>query len=308
MSSLISIILPAYNAESCIQSTIQSVLNQTYTDWELIVIDDGSTDNTVAICQQIQASDKRINIFSKPNGGPSSARNLGLQQVHGEYLMFLDADDQFAPNALEIAIQGIEGKELCVFGWKTYPDEKIRHKEIYGDESTIDKEKFYKSLILDPISFGGGFPWNKIWRVPKQGAQTFPRFDEELRLYEDKFWVLKNLDHISSYRFIKNRLYRYRVGESTSHGYTLQMFQNASLAASRIDFYVQSHHPSMRAYSSRLNWLFSLNYAFALLKSNYSISQIKQDPLANQALRWFWPIDVKSAIKLLILRFLDLIG
>ena len=308
MPALISVILPAYNAANYIQIAIQSMLDQTYTHWELIVIDDGSSDNTMAVCRRMQALDERIQVFSKPNEGPSSARNLGLQQVHGQYLMFLDADDRYVPNALEIAVQSIGNKELCVFGWETDPKGCLRHKEIDGDELSIDKEKLYASLILDSLSYGGGFPWNKIWRVPEQGVQIFPRFDEELRLYEDKLWVLENMDRINSYCFIKDKLYRYHIGDSISHNYTLSMFRNAAFAASHIDAYIRFRHPSMLVQSAKLNWHFSLNYAFALLRSNHTMSQIREEPLASRALVSFQFIDVKTLVKSLILRFADKIG
>lgn len=103
MENLISIITPAYNAEKTINETIQSVLNQTFNNWELLVIDDCSTDNTKKIIQEYIATDKRIKYFKteKPSGGPSIPRNIGLKNSEGKFIAFLDSDDLWLPNKLE---------------------------------------------------------------------------------------------------------------------------------------------------------------------------------------------------------------
>ena len=100
---MISIIIPLYNKEKCIEKTIKSVLSQTYQDFELIIVDDGSTDNSKRLVLSIE--DKRIRYFYKQNGGVSSARNYGLKQVSSDWVVFLDADDTFFPNALENFIE-----------------------------------------------------------------------------------------------------------------------------------------------------------------------------------------------------------
>ena len=101
----VSVIIPAYNAENTIEKTIQSVLNQTHTDWELILIDDGSQDATVEIVSKI--SDPRIRVLSYPNAGVSTGRNRGLEQARGEFVAFLDHDDLWSPNKLESQLQAL---------------------------------------------------------------------------------------------------------------------------------------------------------------------------------------------------------
>lgn len=103
MSPIISIITPAYNAEKTINETIQSVLNQTYNNWELLIIDDCSTDKTKEIIHNYTSVDKRIKYFKtdKPSGGPSIPRNIGIKNSNGRYIAFLDSDDIWLPNKLE---------------------------------------------------------------------------------------------------------------------------------------------------------------------------------------------------------------
>jgi glycosyltransferase involved in cell wall biosynthesis len=114
----ISIITPCYNAEPYIARTIQSVQNQTITDWEMIIIDDGSIDNSVEIVKDIACNDQRIKLFQKENGGSASARNMGLALAQGEFIQFLDADDTIEPTKIERQITLMEQELLDV----TYSD------------------------------------------------------------------------------------------------------------------------------------------------------------------------------------------
>ncbi len=94
-SPLISIIVPVYNAEKTLNRCVDSILQQTFTDWELLLINDGSKDLSGEICDQYGAKDKRIRVFHKENGGVSSARNVGLDNAKGEWITFVDSDDLF---------------------------------------------------------------------------------------------------------------------------------------------------------------------------------------------------------------------
>lgn len=101
---MISIIIPAYNAEKYILETINSVINQTFKDWELIIIDDGSTDKTANIVKEFCENDKRINYYYQKNSGVSVARNFGMSKAKGEYIAFLDADDIWLPEFLKYTV------------------------------------------------------------------------------------------------------------------------------------------------------------------------------------------------------------
>ena len=102
---LISIIVPVYNAENFLHICIESVVGQSYKEIELILIDDGSTDNSKTICEQHALTDKRVKVFSQKNQGPAAARNSGVRHAQGEYIFFLDADDFIDKNSLEILIE-----------------------------------------------------------------------------------------------------------------------------------------------------------------------------------------------------------
>ena len=104
---MISVIVPIYNAEKYLRRCVDSVLAQTFTDYELLLINDGSQDSSGAICDGYVAKDSRVRVFHKENGGASSARNLGLENAKGEWITFVDSDDTLQQNALDLLYQSL---------------------------------------------------------------------------------------------------------------------------------------------------------------------------------------------------------
>lgn len=115
---MISIIVPVYNASSYIESCIKSVIVQEFQDWECIIIDDGSTDNSLSICNKISESDSRIRVYSQNNSGVSAARNTGIEKIKGEWLLFLDADDQLLPGSLVVLSKYLNATDPILFGFQ----------------------------------------------------------------------------------------------------------------------------------------------------------------------------------------------
>jgi glycosyltransferase involved in cell wall biosynthesis len=108
MQQLVSIIVPAYNAERFLARTLRSALRQTYVTLEMIVIDDGSTDSTAAVARAFAQSDERVRVISFPNGGVAKARNIGINEAAGELIAFLDADDLWHPTKLERQVAALD--------------------------------------------------------------------------------------------------------------------------------------------------------------------------------------------------------
>lgn len=133
---MISIVIPLYNKEDCVSTTLQSVLNQSFTNFEIVVVDDGSTDKSLSIVSSL--SDNRIRLFSQNNGGPSSARNRGLKESRADYIAFIDADDIWDPNYLKemvFLINRFPDAVFWSFNYSVIEDRKIkdvRSKEYCG--------------------------------------------------------------------------------------------------------------------------------------------------------------------------------
>lgn len=175
---LISVVIPAYNAEKTIKSTIESVLNQTCSDFELIIINDGSQDATLDIIASL--ADPRIKVISQPNSGPQKSRNRGLREAQGEYLAFLDADDLWTPDKLESQLKALqENPDAAVaYSWTNYINEV---NEVIGRGSYVEAsgDVYLKLLLLDFIGSGSNPLIKKLALLEAEG------FDESLLAGQD---------------------------------------------------------------------------------------------------------------------------
>lgn len=211
MNDLVSVILPVYNGERNISSILQSMLNQVYKDWELIIVDDGSKDETGRICHQFQENDNRINYFQKDNGGVSSARNFGLNKANGDWIVFIDADDEVSDKYLFDLVSNIKPKGLIIQGYKKI--EKNKHFNIdFGSFLNItEKESLFDHYnILEK-----GFPWNKIFDNNLIKDNNL-RFNENLSYSEDLVFLLQYLVYADSVSFISGTNYIYDTTNSVN--------------------------------------------------------------------------------------------
>ena len=186
----ISVIIPAYNVSSTIKSTVQSVLKQSFSDFELIVIDDGSTDNTKEIVRDIK--DSRIKLFSYYNGGLSVARNRGLKQATGEYIAFLDADDLWTEDKLEkqLAVLQANPKAGVAYSWTRYIDEQ--GNMLYDCNPIAFEGNVLGQLLLTNFLHNGSNPL-----ICSQAVKLVGEFDPKLKSSEDWDYYLRLAAHYS---------------------------------------------------------------------------------------------------------------
>lgn len=152
MSGLVSIITPTYNSAKYIAETIQSVQNQTYNNWEMILVDDGSNDQTVSIIQNLQRTDERIKLFIQPeNAGPAKARNKGIENVSGTFMTFLDADDIWLPNFIQNSIKTIQRTGVN-FVFSSYKRSNEDLEFVYSDFIVPQKVTYTDILKTNSIS------------------------------------------------------------------------------------------------------------------------------------------------------------
>ncbi|WP_374724691.1 glycosyltransferase family 2 protein [Calidifontibacillus erzurumensis] len=143
--NLVSVITPSYNSERFIKDTIESVLAQTYQNWEMIIVDDCSTDGTVRLIRKYQRMDRRIKLFRlKQNSGPAVARNLAIGQARGRYIAFLDSDDQWLPNKLAEQLQFMKENQIA-FSYTQYRNMNESGKP--GSVVSIPDQVTYEDLL-----------------------------------------------------------------------------------------------------------------------------------------------------------------
>ncbi len=213
---IISVIVPVYNAEKTLRRCVDSILSQTFSDFELLLIDDGSKDDSGSICDEYEGKDDRVRVFHKDNGGASSARNIGLDNVLGEWVTFCDADDYVLEEWLEnydltnrqvnadIVSQGFE-TDSPVFDY----DLEESNETYYYFEHNSPVVEAVDSLIRSKTI---GFLWIKAFRVSILKLNKI-RFDESLPYGEDNVFVYKYLSHSNNSKGIKSIGYHYNVPE-----------------------------------------------------------------------------------------------
>ena len=162
---LISVVVAIYNIERWVEKCIESVLTQSYIDFELILVDDGSTDLSREICEKYCRLDDRIKLISQNNQGLSAARNTGIDVCCGEYIMFLDGDDYLYKDALKNAMENIENSDICIFQYE-YVNENGEYMGAplsYKQKITMNKENALKRLFVDD-NIGGIVAWGKLYK------------------------------------------------------------------------------------------------------------------------------------------------
>lgn len=202
----ISIIVPIYNQSSTLKNCIESILNQEYQNIELILVDDGSLDDSFDICTEYAKKDIRVKVLKKENGGVSSARNLGLNLASGEFIQFVDADDFLEKDMCLKMMESRAEKDfdVIVCSYKKHDDNKIKNKVSINLECDIlsqFKENFaflFENALFNP-------PWNKLYKREK--ISSF--FDEKFSIGEDLLFNLEYFKNCKKIKVINNCLYNY---------------------------------------------------------------------------------------------------
>ena len=204
----ISVIVPVYNVEPYLRECLESILVQTFDDFELILVDDGSTDNCPIICEQYAQKDNRVVVIHKENGGLSSARNVGIDNSCGEYISFIDSDDFVAPSFLNDMLNAIRDCDLCIcyFDKFTQRSELGFASEIHYVENEIEylsndecMEKMGDVTIV--------VAWNKLYKRNLFKNIRYP----EGKIHEDDYVIHRVLGNTSKIAIIPKRLYHYRI-------------------------------------------------------------------------------------------------
>lgn len=212
----ISVIVPVYNAEKSLRRCVESVLNQTFADYELLLINDGSLDNSGDICDDYARKDKRIKIFHKFNGGVSSARNKGLANAQGQYICFIDSDDWIDPEYLESFFPYSVKEDKYVFviqGIKKDFEKETR--EYLSLENKFWEISNISNLFYEYRLLNFGFPFSKLYNAEIITNNKI-YFDEQIHFSEDLLFMLKYLKHIKYIHTSSNSFYHYvRTAENS---------------------------------------------------------------------------------------------
>lgn len=213
MNPKISVIVPVYNVEKYLRRCIDSILSQTFSDFELLLIDDGSKDKSGDICDEYVAKDVRIKVFHKANAGVSSARNLGLDKAKGEFIFFVDSDDFLDKTHLENYSKDIDNFDLIFQGYKLVEETtgKVMEKKTFHEIETVDFES--SMYVMQQIFSLGNFfgpTWNKIFKASIISENKI-RFKEDVDLREDEIFTFCYCRFVNKIKVLGSDSYNYQI-------------------------------------------------------------------------------------------------
>lgn len=249
MNPRISIIVPVYNTERWLHRCVDSILAQTYTDFELLLIDDGSNDNSGAICDEYAIKDKRVKVFHKSNGGVSSARNLGLDNARGEWITFVDGDDWLEPNAVNDLIDKSMTTDadivFCDF-WFDYPEHRITHR-------LYDWTKQGAAGLNEYIATTWTCLWGSIQKKQLY-VENGLRSPESIRFCEDFHLIVRLCFFANKISKVTKPLYHYRQqASSVIHNLNKSTQEDERLVYSDIIEFFKKHDSYM-SYKKSMAW------------------------------------------------------
>ena len=208
---LVSVIIPAYNVDAYLEECVRSLLCQTYTNYEIIIIDDRSTDNTYEIGKHFSSVSEKVKLFCQENRGVSIARNVGMQKAKGEFYVFADADDIVAPRYIETLVACVKKAELGVVGFTS-------EREKLSKDVNMDVVYDSASNMIEDILCGtnyDGYLWNKIFKR-KIIENNELQFRENTVVWEDLLFVLEYLKKSNRIVITNNKLYYYRYRDGSA--------------------------------------------------------------------------------------------
>lgn len=197
----VSIIVPVYNVEPYLRCCLDSILAQTFTDWECILVDDGSTDGSGKICDEYAENNFRFSVIHKVNGGVSAARNEGIGTAKGDWIAFVDADDYLADDYLHEMSNSYADFAICGFYSSSGLDFCPKARLLSDKELSIEMDAIMSSMALQA-------PWAKLFRLSIINSHKL-RFDTRLRLHEDTMFVYDYLCYCRTVDLFDNRNYFY---------------------------------------------------------------------------------------------------
>ncbi|MBQ3041417.1 MAG: glycosyltransferase [Clostridia bacterium] len=222
----ISIIVPVYKTEKYLDKCIESILNQTFKDFELILVDDGSPDNCGKICDEWAKKDDRIVVIHKENGGVSSARNTALNNIKGEYVGFVDSDDTIEPTMYEKLYNNLidSNAQISVCDFKF-----ITPSGVQENKSEIKTEIYDSSVALEVVLKGKPFAGHLCNKLFKAELFENVRLDEDIYIFEDMLAVLRILFNPIKIVYFSEPLYNYYLHENSAfHSKLTERYMNSS--------------------------------------------------------------------------------
>lgn len=279
MKELISIVVPIYNVEKFLSECIESILNQSYKNLEILLIDDGSTDGSGKICDEYLKKDSRIKVIHKKNGGLSDARNTGTLNSHGKYICYLDSDDYIEKDYVKLMYKAIKKNKtnICQCGIN-YVDESGKYiKSIgYDETSVMDAVQMIKDMYLDG-RIENIVAWNRMYKTEIMKRNLYPVG----KIHEDEFVTYRVLYEEKNISVIKEKLHNYRQQSSSimKAKYSLKRLHPVDAYFERIAYFKENNENEL--------YYLCMNYFLLFLRNNaYKVlNELKEEKIYKDLIK-----------------------
>ena len=296
MQPLISVIIPIYKAEKYIEKCVRCVLAQTYQNLEVILVEDGSPDNSGAICDKLASEDGRVRVIHKKNGGAATARNAGLDVMTGEYIAFVDADDYMEPNYIETLYQTLAENQaqVAICSFKTVDEagntasiDKLHDELELENEQAVEAFKGNEIILQDLQGHWEHVaPWGKLYQADLFEGVRYPKWPA----YEDEPVFIRVFDKVEKAAATKAKLYYYvqHAGSLMNTAYsekqrstTIQMWHE------RIEYYSDNEPKHKELLNCILQAFVAWNVWFLSLYAHEMTKEQKAE-LKKEIRKYFW--------------------
>lgn len=240
MAPTVSIIVPVYNAEKTIGRCIDSILGQQYTDFELLLVDDGSKDGSGAICDSYAMADSRVQVIHKENTGVSDTRNIGISRARGVYLQFLDSDDWITPDATKLLVEaaGEHNCDLVISDFYRVVGERVSRKGDIDEDRVLTREEYAAHMMEQPADFYYGVLWNKLYRRDIV-ADHHLQMDPEISWCEDFMFNLEYIRHAQRFYALQVPIYYYVKTKGSLASQSLSISKTIRMKLMLFEYYNQ---------------------------------------------------------------------
>ncbi|HAP3441742.1 TPA: glycosyltransferase family 2 protein, partial [Enterococcus faecalis] len=266
---LVSVVIPVYNVEKYVEKCLDSVINQTYQNLEIIIVNDGSTDNSLSVCQKKKLSDSRIKLINKENGGLSSARNAGIECAQGEFICFIDSDDWIELDYIEVLLNGMENTNVDIsviqmikvkdFNKIAFQSESQTKWDIFERETAM-RELFSSNLI-------GYSANNKLYRISLFKSIRYP----EGMLMEDKGTTYRLIDSSTKVAVNGSTKYHYYLRDNSilRTDFNQKNFDSFIIHEEILNF-MDEHYPSISPKVKSRYVYEAIRMMMRMIESNYT--------------------------------------
>ena len=234
---LVSVIIPVYNAAQTLETSVQSVLDQGYENLQIILMNDGSKDDSAHVCEALQSQDLRIEYYAQANAGCAAARNAALTHAKGDFYLFIDADDTMTEGALKKMLGAMYQNDLLIAHYNFVFAGASADRGLIKENATYDDRRFMAALVKQPGAFYFGALWNKLYRgdIIRDNGLTF---DTRLTWGEDFAFNINYYRFVRSVRLLPFAVYNYNKSKG---GISVRALSNVGGAC-------------------KIKWLLYLNY------------------------------------------------